>query len=82
MGDMIIGETLEEQLKNELISVKQENERIKRQNISLQQDLNKVIRAHNRAISIIDAFVEGGDNVKAYAKRETSFKPAAKRKKL
>lgn len=58
MGDMIIEDKQVEILKLQLKALSQENERIKAQNISLQQDLGKVIEAHNRAIGIINEYIE------------------------
>lgn len=82
MGDMIFEKTEVEILQEQLSVLKCENERIKKQNISLQQDLKQVIEAHNRAIEIINKFIERGDNAKTDRTRNTGSKTSVKRKKL
>ena len=82
MGDMMIEKTEVEMLQEQLSVLKSENERIKIQNVSLQKDLNNVIEAHNRAIEIINKFIERGDNAKTDRARRTGSKTSVKRKKL
>jgi len=82
MCDKIVENKQVEILKLQLKVLSQENERIKAQNISLQQDLSKVIEAHNRAIDIINKYIERGENASVDRTRKPGSKFSHKRKKL
>lgn len=82
MGDMIVGQSEEEHLREQLTILKKEHERVLVQNVSLQQDLNNVIKAHNRAIEMINRYIEGSYNARTDRTRKPGLKPSVKRKKL
>lgn len=82
MGDMIIGQSEEEQLREQLTTLKKEHERVLAQNVSLQQDLGNVIKAHNRAIEMINRYIEGSYDARTDRTRKPGLKPSVKRKKL
>lgn len=82
MGDMIIERSEEECLREQLLALKKEHGRLLAQNISLQQDLNNVIKAHNRAIKIIDRYIERNRYARTDRTRKSGIKASAKRKKL